>query len=116
MSLWRRIIQHLLPRGRAWSAAADSMLDRFLSGLSGLPEAVREHLDRVLYDIDPDETRRLADWEEQFGLRPRSLSDSERRGRLRGRWSATGGQSRQYIQGVLRAAGFDVYVYEWFAP
>src|SRR5689334_18526975 len=34
---------------------------------------------------------------------------------LAAEWAATGGQSPSYIQGVLQAAGFDVYVHEWWS-
>lgn len=116
MTLWRRVIQHLLPRGAAWRAFPGSTLDKFLSGLSSLPGSVRQALDKLWSDIIPETTRHLSDWESQFALRPRSLTDAERRQRLRARWAATGGQSKAYIQGVLRDAGYPVTVYEWFIP
>lgn len=31
-------------------------------------------------------------------------------------WSANGGQSPRYLQDVIQAAGFDVYVHEWWVP
>ena len=44
------------------------------------------------------------------------LTEQERRDRLDASWKATGGQSPRYIQDTLQAAGFDVYVHEWWIP
>jgi hypothetical protein len=140
-SLFFRILQHLLPRGAAFGrarAAASSWtvgdgstvgsslyvggltnkgptLWRFLQGIAnGGLDDVRAFLDLVLLDVFPDTTRQLAEWEAQYGLEP-AADDATRRLNLAAEWAATGGQSPGYIQGVLQAAGFNVYVYDWFA-
>ena len=92
------------------------MLDRFLSGAADLPATIRTELDKLWSDLLPRSTRHLPKWEEQFGLRARALSEAERRDRLLGAWRATGGQSKYYIEQVVRDAGFDVRIYEWFIP
>lgn len=43
-------------------------------------------------------------------------SEQERRDRLDATWKALGGQDPRYIQDTLQAAGFDVYVHEWWEP
>ena len=107
-------LQHLLPRGRAWSLIAEKALRRFFVGLSGISKDVVEYNDLAYLDLFPPWTRRLDQWEQQFNLPDVGLTDAERRSRLLGAWRAVGGQSPGYIQDTLRAAGFPVYVYDWF--
>ncbi len=117
--LFFRIFQHLLPTGQAWRTAIDKTLRRFFLGLSEQPALTKAYIDDVYLDLFPETTRQLNEWERQFGL---SLTDTTSapavvagRLALAAEWRATGGQSPSYIQGVLRAAGFDVYVYDWWS-
>lgn len=112
--MFERIIRHLLPSGRAWRLFPGKQITALVEGLASVGPAFKEHIDKVYLDVYPATTRQLREWERQFGLRPGNLTDAERRERLRGEWSATGGQSPRYIQNTLRSAGFDVYVYEWW--
>jgi hypothetical protein len=114
-----RTFQHLLPTGQAWRAVIDSTLRKFFLGLSEQPALTKAYVDNVYLDLFPETTRELNEWERQFGL---SLTDMSTpaavvagRLALAAEWRATGGQSPSYIQGVLRAAGFDVYVYDWWS-
>lgn len=111
-----RIFRHLLPRARAWRITLDKQLRQFFEGLAATGDDVKQFLDQVWLDIFPDTTRELSDWETQFGLRAGQLTEQERRDRLAGAWKALGGQSPRYIQDTLQAAGFDVYVHEWWDP
>lgn len=114
--LFFRIIRHLLPTGRAWRLTVDKTLRRFFQGLSGVGADARAFVDDVYDDLHPQNTRALADWEDQFGLKPGGLTEQERRDRLDAAWKAVGGQDPRYIEDTLRAAGFDVYVHEWWVP
>jgi hypothetical protein len=106
--------KHLLPRARAWSLTKDKELRRFFEGLAGEPIAARKSLDNIFDDHYPAYTRELSAYEKQFALPASSLTDPQRRDRLAAAWKALGGQSPRYIQDILQAAGFDVYVHEWF--
>lgn len=110
--------KHLLPRGaRAWIITTDKRLRQFFQGLSeGFLVTTRQFFDLIWLDIFPDTTRELVAWEEAFGLRPGDLTETERRERLAALWSARGGQDPRYIQDTLQAAGFDLYVHEWWVP
>jgi hypothetical protein len=108
--------KHLLPKARAWSLTKDKALRRFFEGLAGEPLAARKSLDNIFDDHYPAYTRELAAYEQQFALPASSLTDPQRRDRLAAAWKALGGQSPRYIQDILQAAGFDVYVHEWFEP
>lgn len=111
--LFFRLLVHLLPRGVAWQVTVDKTLRRFLQGLTQAPADVRAFVDAAWLDIFPATTRSLADWERQFGLAGNG-SDSDRRLQYGAAWSAQGGQSPRYLEDVVRAAGFDVHVYEWW--
>ena len=109
-----RSFKHLLPRGRAWSLTAEKALRRLFLGLSGISRDVVQYTDLAYLDLFPPWTRRLDQWEQQFNLPDVGLTEAERRSRLLGAWRAVGGQSPGYIQDTLRAAGFSVYVHDWF--
>jgi hypothetical protein len=115
------IIRHLLPRARAWSLTIEKTLRKFVEGIAnGLStqddfDGPKDFVDLVYLDLFPDTTRCLSDWEDQFGVTyTENLTEDERRERLAGIWSETGGQSPSYIQNALQARGFDVYVHDWW--
>lgn len=109
-------LRHLLPNARAWRLTTQKTLSRFLAGLSGSLEDAKSEIDLVFNDINPLKTRKLDKWENHFSLRDTGLSDEGRRNRLLGEWRAFGGQDPKYIQDTLQAAGFDLYVHEWWEP
>lgn len=111
--LFFRVYQHLLPRAVAWQLTITKSLRQYWLGLSHAPQEVRDFFDRVYQDQFPETTTSLAEWEAEFGL-PTASSDSARRLQLAAHWSAEGGQSPSYLEGVVRAAGFDVRLYEWW--
>lgn len=115
--MFLRIFQHLLPRARAWCITIDKELRQFFDGLaSGLGDPTKLFIDQVWEDLDPQKTRELDAWEKQFGLITAVLTDQERRNRLDAAWKAKGGQDPRYIEDTLQAAGFSVYVHEWWVP
>lgn len=113
---WLDVFKHLLPTGRAWRLTVDKNLRKFFEGLGGAPADAKDYIDDVYDDIGPDTTRELAAWEAQFGLPDTQLTVAQRRVRLDATWKAQGGQDPRYIQDTLQAAGFDVYVHEWWVP
>lgn len=113
---WLNIFKHLLPNARAWRITVDKQLRQFFQGLSSIGEDSKEFFDSIYDDIDPYKTRELEAWEQQFALPDTGLTEQERRDRLDATWKALGGQDPRYIQDTLQAAGFDVYVHEWWEP
>lgn len=111
-----RLYKHILPRARAWQITASKQLRDFFVGLSTFPSDIRDFIDLVWLDTFPQETRELDLWEEQWGLPDTGLTEQERRDRLDATWKALGGQDPTYIQETLQAAGFPVYVHEWWVP
>lgn len=110
------IFKHLLIRSRAFNLTWQSTLRKFFEGLATpVIDDTREFLNAVWLDMFPATTREIRAWEGQFGLtNGEVLTENERRERLAGIWAATGGQSPRYIQDTLQAAGFNVYVHEWW--
>lgn len=111
------IFTHLLPRAKAWRITISKNLKWFFEGLeASTATVIKLFLDQIFEDIDPQKTRELDLWESQFGL-PNTLTvEQERRDRLDAVWKAHGGQSPRYLQDTLQAAGFDVYIHEWWVP
>ena len=120
-NIFTRIYQHLLPRARTFFFWQDSTTQRFKSqlrqffeGLSGLPGDARSFLDDRWDDVRPTTTTQLDEWEEQFALPNSGLSEAQRRTRLDAAWEAVGGQSPRYLQDIVQASGFDVFVHDWW--
>lgn len=111
-----KILQHLLPDGRAFSTTASKYLRSFIEGVSASGDDVKTALDDVYDEKSPATTDSLDEWNDQFGLPSSTMSTAQIRSRLDAAWKAQGGQSPSYIQTTLRAAGFDVYVHEWWVP
>ena len=110
------LFKHLLPNARAWRLTTDKRLREFFEGLSALGDNAKEFLDLVWSDLNPQVTRELDAWEDQFALSDTGISEQERRDRLDATWKALGGQDPRYIQDILQANGFNVYVHEWWDP
>lgn len=115
--MWLRIFQHLLPRATAWRLTVHKTLHRFFSGLTGMAVDARQVIDDTSGDLYPTTTRQLAEWEEQFGLTlSAGVTDAARRTNLTAAWQAQGGQSPRYLQDVVQAAGFPLFLHEWWVP
>lgn len=116
--MFLNIFKHLLPNARAWQITINSQLREFFDGLSNSAIAVdiKTFYDEIFNDIDPQQTRELSAWETQFALPDNGLTEQDRRDRLAATWQALGGQDPRYIQDTLQAAGFPVYVHEWWEP
>lgn len=111
---WLSTFKHLLPSGAAWRLTIEKKFRAFFDGLSGAPDDAKGYIDSVFDDIDPYKTTSLNTWESQFGLPNALLNDTQRRDRLAATWRFIGGQTPAYIQATLQAAGFPVYVHDWW--
>lgn len=112
--LFLRVFQHLLPRAHAWRITVTKTLRLFFEGLTTAPEDARDFVDEVHRDAFPETTRELAEWETQFGIFAQT-DESARRAELAAYWSAQGGQDPKYIQDTLQAAGFPLFIHEWWS-
>lgn len=109
-----RTLSHLLPRARAFRLLVGKQLRQLVEGLAEEPDAIRGFHDDVYDDLFPATTRELERWETQFALQVAD-TEADRRQNLAAAWQAQGGQSPKYLQDVVQAAGFDLYVHEWWS-
>jgi hypothetical protein len=118
MSLFFRVIRHLLPDAIAWRLreAGTRFIDRFFEGLADAFASARTFSDEAYLDLFPESARTpaLLLHEHEHGLLQAS-DESARRANIAAAWSATGGQSPSNLQAVVQAAGFDLYIHEWWA-
>lgn len=110
-----RVIRHLMPDALAWRLAELSTIRKLIASLSETPASARAFVDLVYSDLFPFTTRALAEWQSQFALVP-PATEADQRKQLDATWKARGGQSPRYIQDVLQAAGFRIFVHEWWEP
>tara|TARA_R100000808_G_C2154687_1_gene165859 strand:+ start:3483 stop:4376 length:894 start_codon:yes stop_codon:yes gene_type:complete len=110
------IYKHLLPNAKSWRLSANKKLTALFDGLTGIISDTKLFADLVWLDIFPQTTREIDLWEDQWALPAGDLTEQERRDRLDATWKALGGQDPRYIQDTLQAAGFDVYIHEWWTP
>ncbi len=118
------IIRHLLPKSESskltnsgdLNNSSDKQLTDFWEGMTGTPEDIKDYTDLIYLDLFPQTTRELDLWEKQFNLPDTGLTEQQRRDRLEGAWQSKGGQDPRYIQDTLQAAGFPVFLHEWWVP
>jgi len=113
MNLFLRLFKHLLPRAKAWQITIDKVLRRFFDGLSKEPGSIRDFFDQRFLDVFPGTTSAVSEWLDQFNLLP-SVDEATDRQNIAGSWRLNEYQSPTDIQNTLQAAGFDVYVHEWW--
>lgn len=113
--MFLRVYDYLLPRAKAWSLTVDKALRRFFNGLVGLPDDLRTFFISIYLDLFPGSTTVLPQWLAQFGLLAGGGSEAQQREALAAAWRVAEYQSPKQIQDTLQAAGFDVYVHEWWA-
>jgi len=115
----------LYPTGRAFKMAKDSLFDKLNSGLSLSEERAVSDAKLILDSALPDNTNFDASdatqWERRLGLITNvSLTVDERKIAIQRKMNHPGNikprQNYRYLERELRAAGFDVYVYENIFP
>jgi len=111
-----KIIKYLLPKSKSFKIYIEKKLSNFFKALTCIPDDFRKYLDEIYLDIFPKTTRQLDEWKNEFGLFFFPPYENEQRETIDGEWKAKGGQGKDYIQQVLRDAGFDVYVHENIPP
>ena len=110
----RAIIDALIPEGSAWNVAPDGDLDHLYDGMAENVEYIVSQLS-ILSDIrDPSTTPILSDLEREYGISTNTnLTESQRRESLAALvFQGENNGSKDDLQSVLQAAGFDVQVHE----
>jgi hypothetical protein len=111
-----RAFQHLLPRAEAWRLAPGKTIRAFFEGLAnGVPSTVRLFVDLIWEDLLPNTTREIPEWERQYGIQQPADVEATQRADIDAAWKAQGDQDPHYLQTILQAAGFPVYVHDWWS-
>lgn len=110
-------LQALLPPGRAFTRAPDAILTKLLFALAEEFARLDARVDALAVEIDPTKTSELIDeFEDMLGLPDVCIGDLSsldgRRIALRGRLTATGGQSRQYFIDLAASVGYAITIDE----
>ena len=112
--MWLRILQHLLPNGRAWQLVINRLLRQFFDGLADLPARLQAYQDAAYNYLRPSATTELERLEDQYALLPRAFTDSQRRDNIARAIKLNDYQSATDVQSRLQAAGFPVFVHPWW--
>jgi uncharacterized protein YmfQ (DUF2313 family) len=114
------MLQALLPLGRAWNRAPESVLTHLLEGFADeLAELEQRALD-LKREADPRTTNEmLTDWEAALGL-PDNCSNvvqsiAQRRAAIVARLTKQGGQSPAFMKALALSLGFTVDIVEYSA-
>lgn len=105
----------LLPNGKIFNFNGDNNLSKIATALCQEPERLKSHFNEIRNSGIPsligDDF--LSDWEDFLGIKKNmSLTNAQRQERIIARYISVGGQGKDYIEGVLNYAGFNVKVYE----
>ena len=108
----------LLPRGRVWPRALDSVLARSLLPLMGTYERLIARDNNLVADAFPGTAYELLpEWEKSLGLPSQcaGLADTiqGRQAAVVARLTATGGQSRAYFISVAATLGYTITIAEY---
>lgn len=109
-----KVFKLLFPRVKSFELVFETNLKKFIRGLSVLSEDVKTETEKVFLDLFPETTRVFDEWEKQFAvLFAREQYGENRIGILKALWKAnSGGQSLEYIQGVLQGVIPEIKVFE----
>jgi len=107
-----KIIKLLLPKSNAFAIFIQKKITQFFESLTAIPGDFRDYIHQIFLDIFPTTTRELLKFKDQFGIIYFPVDEASQRETIDSEWKAQGGQGKDYIQSILRAAGFDVYVHE----
>lgn len=110
MGLIKTALSRLFPKSRIWRFSG--FLDGLMSAVTDSLDDVKEAIEDTLLEAFPSHTTMFRDWSVHFGS-PETLNTQG----VQAEWAATGGQSPQYFQDILHAAGFtQCFVHEWWVP
>jgi len=109
LNFWTRFIAFLLPKSRAFWITVNKPLRQLFEGVAIVAKTIHDHLTDIFLDIWPTSTTKLLQWSQQMGFAQEQTITT-----IEAAWADGGGQSPSSLQERLQAAGFDVYVHEWW--
>ena len=113
MSVFFDAIKLLFPRSRAFNFTIDSNKRKLIKAIAVLPEDIRHEMERVYFDMFPETSRCIEDWEKVFAVVFSSKELAKQRNVLAALWRINkGGQSAAFLESVLQNIDKDILVVE----
>lgn len=112
LTWWKKFLFMLFPDASLFSSIKDRPFTKFIYSLGTAPKDAHDQNGQNFTDIIPSETTRADDWSDQFGATG-TLTTAQ----LEARFAEEGGQSPNYLQEQLHAAGHTgLFLHEWWVP
>lgn len=112
LAWWKKFVLSLLPDSPIFSGVKERIFTALIGAFSEAGKTVSDESLKNVSDLFPDTTNRADDWSDQFGYVGTLTTDY-----LKARFAETGGQSPNYLQTQLHAAGYtNLFVHEWWEP
>lgn len=106
-------IKLLFPRSRAFNLTTDSNKRKLIKAIAVLPEDMRHEMERVYFDMFPETSRCIDDWEKVFAVVFSSKELTKQRNVLAALWRINkGGQSAIFLESMLRNIDANILVVE----
>ena len=113
MSNFFDAVKLLFPRSRAFNFTTDSNKRKLIKAIAVLPEDIRREMEQVYFDMFPETSRCVADWEKVFAVVFSSKELEKQRNVLTALWRINkGGQSAVFLESVLQNIDKDILVVE----
>lgn len=113
MSVFFDAIKLLFPRSRAFNFTIDSDKRKLIKAIAVLPEDIRHEMEQVYFDMFPETSRCIDDWEKVFAVVFSSKELEKQRNVLAALWRINkGGQSAVFLESMLRNIDADILVVE----
>ena len=106
-------IKLLFPRSRAFNFTINSDKRKLIKAIAVLPEDIRHEMEQVYFDMFPETSRCIDDWEKVFAVVFSSKELEKQRSVIAALWRINkGGQSAIFLESMLRNIDADILVVE----
>ena len=113
MSVFFDAIKLLFPRSRAFNLTIDSNKRKLIKAIAVLPEDIRHEMEQVYFDLFPETSRCIDDWEKVFAVVFSSKELAKQRNVIAALWRINkGGQSAVFLESVLQNINANILVVE----
>lgn len=106
-------ITALFPRSHIFNFTIDSDKRKLIKAIAVLPEDIRREMEQVYFDLFPEASRCIDDWEKVFAVVFSSKELAKQRDVIAALWRINkGGQSAGFLESILRNIDADILVVE----
>ena len=106
-------IKLLFPRSRAFNFTINSDKRKLIKAIAVLPEDIRHEMEQVYFDMFPETSRCIDDWEKVFAVVFSSKELEKQRSVIAALWRINkGGQSAIFLESMLRNIDVNILIVE----